>query len=69
MKFRKKRARELKQKNQKKVFNHTKRRTLRYYNVSRDENSQRGNEMDRPSLEGFHAQLDFKLTKGNKNHS
>ena len=23
--------------------------------------------MDTPSLEGFHAQLDWKLTKGNKN--
>ena len=35
--------------------------------MSIDENPQRVNEMDTPSLEGFHAQLDWKLTKGNKN--
>ena len=37
--------------------------------MSRDENPQRGNEMDSPSFEGFHAQLDFKLTYGNKNQT
>ena len=48
-------------------FKLTKGRNLRYYNVRRDENPQRGKEMDRPSFEGFHAQLDCKLTKANKN--
>ena len=41
----------------------------RYYNVSRDENPQRENEMDSPSFEGFHSQLDCKLTNGNKNQT
>ena len=31
------------------------------YSVSRDENPQRVNEMDSPSFEGFHTQLDCKL--------
>ena len=35
--------------------------------MSRDENPQRVNEMDSPSFEGFHAQLDCKLTYGNQN--
>ena len=34
--------------------------------MSRDENPQRENEMDSPRFEGFHAQLDCKLTNGNK---
>ena len=34
--------------------------------VSKDENPQRENEMDSPSFEGFHAQLDCQVTKGNK---
>ena len=38
-----------------------------YYNVSRSENSSRENEMDSPSFEGFHAQLNCKFTYGNKN--
>ena len=42
-------------------------RSFTYYNVSKDENPERGNEMDSPSFEGFHAQLDCKMTKGNKN--
>ena len=42
------------------------RRNWRYYNVSRDENPQRENEMDSPSFEGFHSQLDCKLTNGKK---
>ena len=37
--------------------------------MSRDENPQRENEMDSPSFEGFHAQLDCKLTNGNKNQT
>ena len=49
------------------VFELAKRRNFRYYNVSIDENPQRVNEMDTPSLESFHTQLDWKLTKGNKN--
>ena len=36
--------------------------------MSRDENPQRVNEMDSPSFEGFHAQLDCKLTYGNQNN-
>ena len=51
--FRKKRAGEQKQKNHAKVFKHTKRRNLRDYNLRRDENHQKGNEMDRPSLRVF----------------
>ena len=47
------------QKNQTKVSKHAKYRNLRYYNVSRDENPQRVNEMDSPSFEGFHARLDY----------
>ena len=31
------------------------------YSVSRDENPQRVNEIDSPSFEGFHTQLDCKL--------
>ena len=42
-------------------------RSFTYYNVSKDENPERGNEMDIPSFEGFHAQLDCKMTTGNKN--
>ena len=30
---------------------------------------QRQNEMDGPNIEGFHAQLDCKLTYGNKNQT
>ena len=45
---------------------HAKRRNLRYYNVNRDENPKRENEMDCPSLEGFHAQLHWKFTNGYK---
>ena len=37
--------------------------------MNRDENPQRENEMDSPSFEGFHAQLDCKLTNGNKNQT
>ena len=37
--------------------------------MSRDENPQRVNEMDSPSFEGFHAQLDCKLTYGNQNQT
>ena len=37
--------------------------------MSRDENPQRENEMDSPSFQGFHAQLDCKLTDGNKNQT
>ena len=35
--------------------------------MSIDEYPQRENKMDSPSFEGFHAQLDYKLTNGNKN--
>ena len=49
-----------------KGLQHIKRRNWRNYNVSRDENPQR-EEIDIPSFEGFHTQLDFKLTYGNKN--
>ena len=41
----------------------------RCYNVNRDENPQRENEMDSRNFEGFHAQLDYKLTNGNKNQT
>ena len=34
--------------------------------VSKDENPERENEMDIPSFESFHAQLDCQVTKGNK---
>ena len=54
---------------QPKVYEHAKRRNWRYYNVSRDENPQRENEMDSPSFESFHAQLNCKLTNGNKNQT
>ena len=33
------------------------------------ENPQRENKIDSPSLKGFHAQLDCKLTYGNKNQT
>ena len=41
----------------KKVCKHAKRRNLRYFNLSRDENPQRENEMDNQSFEGFQTQL------------
>lgn len=52
--------------NQTRVCKQAKRRNLRYYNINRDEIPQRGNEMDCPSFDGFHAQLGCKLTYGNK---
>ena len=69
MKFRNKRAGKLQKKSQTKVCKHAKRRNLRYYNVSRDKNPQRENEIDSPSYEGFRAQLDCKLTYDNKNQT
>ena len=42
---------------------------LRHCNARRDENLQRENEMDSPGFEGFHAQLDCKLTDGDKNQT
>ena len=42
---------------------------LRHRDVSRDENPPRENEIDSPSSEGFHAQLDCKLTYDNKNQT
>ena len=69
MKFRNKRAGKLQKKGHTKVCKHAKRRNLRYYNVSRDKNPQRENEMDSPSYEGFRAQLDCKLTYDNKNQT
>ena len=42
---------------------------LRYYNSIRDENPYTENERDSPSYSGFHAQLDYKLTYGNKNQT
>ena len=53
----------------KKGCKHARRRNLHSYNVSRDENPQRGNEMDSPSFEGFHAQFDRKLMYDNKNET
>ena len=40
---------------------HAKRRNLRYFKVSRDENHLRENVMNSPSFEGFYAQSDCKL--------
>ena len=40
---------------------HAKRRNLRYFKVSRDENHPRENVMNSPSFEGFYAQSDCKL--------
>ena len=37
--------------------------------MSREENLQRENEIDSASFEGFHTQLDCKLTYGNKNQT
>ena len=37
--------------------------------MSKDENPQRVNEMDSPSSEGFHTQLDCKVTSGNKSQT
>ena len=37
--------------------------------MSRDGNTQRENEMDSPRIEGFHVQLDCKLTWSNKNQT
>ena len=37
--------------------------------MSREENIQRENEIDSASFEGFHTQLDCKLTYGNKNQT
>ena len=51
-----------------KDLQHVKRRNWRYYNVTRDENPQR-EEIYIPSFEGFHTQLDCKLTYGNKNQN
>ena len=50
------------QKNQTKICKHAKCRNLRYYNVSRDENPHKDNELDYSSFDGFHAQLDYKIT-------
>ena len=50
VKFRNKRADKQQQKNRTKVCKHTRRRNLRYYNVSRDESPQGVNEMDSPSF-------------------
>ena len=66
MKFRNKRIGKKQQNNQTKVYKHARCRNWRYYNMSRDENPQRENEMDIPSFEGYHAQLDCKFTNGNK---
>ena len=41
---------------------HAKCRNLRYFKVSRDENPHRDNELDYPSVDGFQAQLDRKIT-------
>ena len=68
MRFRNKRAGKWQRKNQTNFFKDNRRRNLRQY-VSRDENPQRVNEMDSPSFEGFHAQLDCKLTYGNQNQT
>ena len=62
LKFRNKWVGKYQQKNQVKVCEYAKRHNLRHENVRRDENLQRENEMDSPSFEGFHAQLDCKLT-------
>ena len=51
------------------VCKHAGRRNLRHCDVSRDENPPRENEIDSPSSEGFHAQLDCKLTYDNKNQT
>ena len=51
------------------VCRHAGRRNLRHCDVSRDENPPRENEVDSPSSGGFHAQLDCKLTYGNKNQT
>ena len=48
---------------------YAKHRKLRNYNVGRDENPQRINEMDSPSFESFLAHLDCELTYGNKNQT
>ena len=53
----------------KKFCKHTRRRKLRYQNVNRDENPQRENKIESPSFKGFDAQLDCKLTHGNKNET
>ena len=37
--------------------------------MSRDENPQKVKETDSPSFEGFHTQLDYKRTYGNKNQT
>ena len=55
--------------NQTKVCKHARCCNLRYCNVNRDENPQRVNEMNSPSFNGFHAQLDWKLTYGNENQT
>ena len=68
MRFRNKRAGKWQRKNQTNFCKDNRRRNLLQYNVSRDENPQRVNEMDSPSFEGFHAQLDCKLTYGNQNN-
>ena len=47
--------------------NSTEGHNLQYYNISRDENPQRENEMDSLSFYSFQAQLDWKLTYSNKN--
>ena len=69
MRFRNKRAGKWQRKNQTNFCKDNRRRNFRQYNVSRDENPQRVNEMDSPSFEGFHAQLDCKLTYGNQNQT
>ena len=69
VKFRNKRVGKWKQRNQIKVCKHARRRNRRYYKVSWDENPQRENEMDSPSLKGFYTQYDCKLTYGNKNQA
>ena len=51
------------------VCKHAGRRNLRHCDVSRDENPPRENEIDSPSSEGFHAQLDCKLIYDNENQT
>ena len=66
VKFGNKRSDNKEQRNQTKVCKHAERRNLRNYNMSRDENPQRENKTDSSSFEGFFAQLDCRLTYGNK---
>ena len=63
-------SRQLATKEQRKFCKHAKRRNWRYYNVSKDENPQRENEMNTPTSESFTlSQIESLRTEIKKKYS